>query len=253
MADRPRDDTWWIASDGKWYPPSLQPDSSVAQRDIRASTVNESAPTAVPGVLTRVLTAALVATSAVFGVASIFGLLYWESLRSGSEPTSPGTSAEDTFLGWSSFALLAMVLTGVIVLTWTFQTSRAFDARGSAGRRWRGAWTIGGWFIPFASFIIPKFVFNELEKISVVAYTGEDIGERWKEGTRSSVGDLWWLTWVAGLFMYQGAEVFLADAAVEADVVAMATLASAAAHAVLAGAGVALVFVLRRIEAASRT
>jgi hypothetical protein len=145
-----------------------------------------------------------------------------------------------------------MVVTGVVVLVWTFQMSKAFDARGAADRRWRGWWTIGSWFIPIATFVLPKLVFNELEKISQVPYTGDDIGDRWKGETRSAVGDLWWLLWVAGMFMYQVTQVYLTDPAVNAGTIAVASSLSGVAHAVLAAAGVALVVVVRRIDSESR-
>jgi hypothetical protein len=162
------------------------------------------------------------------------------------------SSAEDLFLGWSSFALFAMVVTGVLVLIWTYQTSKAFDARGPTGRKWRGAWTIGSWFIPFASFVLPKLVFNELERISQAPFTDDPIGDRWKSETRSGISDLWWLLWVAGLFMFQSTQVFLTDPSVDEGTIAVATSLSGVAHGLLAAAGVSLVVVVRRIEAVSR-
>lgn len=148
--------------------------------------------------------------------------------------------------------MFALVITGVVLLMWTFQTSRAFDHRGATGRRWRGAWTIGSWFVPFASFVLPKLVFNELERISRVPFTGDEIGEAWKDETRSAVGDLWWLLWIVGLFSYQATQVLLSDPGVDAGTSAVAASLSGVSHAVLAGAGVALVLVVRRIESDSR-
>jgi hypothetical protein len=258
MADRPRDDTWWIASDGKWYPPTLQPETAnvpAGTDDIDGITDGPSTTgsTSVPTVLTRIVSAALLASSAAFAVAAVFGLRFGSALGSTSTSDRSRTAVEDLFLGWSSLALFAMVVTGAVVLVWTFQTSRAFDARGASGRRWRGAWTIGAWFIPFASFVLPKLVYNELEKISQVPFTGADIGTRWKEEQRSTLSDLWWLLWVAGLFMYQSTQVFMSDPAVDPGTVAVATSLSGAAHLVLAAAGVALVVVIRRIDSASRS
>jgi len=198
------------------------------------------------------MSVALVITSGAFAVAAVFGLQYGSALRSGATSDPQQVSVEGLYLGWSSFALFAMVVTGVFVLVWTFQTSKVFDARGASGRRWRGAWTIGSWFIPLASFVLPRFVLSELEKISQVPFDGGDIGERWKEEPRSTVGDLWWLLWVSGLFMYQSTQVFLTDPSVDPGTIAVATSLAGAAHVVLAAAGVALVVVVRRIEAASQ-
>ena len=252
MADRPRDDTWWIASDGKWYPPTLQPDTSVEPAAHSKPSTSLDARTAVPGVLTRVVTAALAATSLAFVVAGIFGLRFGSTLRVASSSEQGRASAEEVFLGWSSFALFALLVTGVIVLVWIFQTSKAFDERGATGRRWRGAWTIGSWFVPLASFILPKLVFNELEKIAQVPSGDINVGEQWKSEARSGIGDLWWLLWVAGLFMLQTTQVFLTDPAIDPGTIAMASSLSGIAHVVLAAAGVVFIVVIRRIESASR-
>ena len=252
MADRPRDDTWWIASDGKWYPPTLHPDPTippVAEDDPATSTTGS---TAVPALLSRVLTSSLVATSAAFALAAFFGFQHGSQLRSGETLVDGRSGTEDLFLGWSSIALFALVVTGAVVLAWTFRTSKAFDMRGATHRRWRGAWTIGAWFIPLASFILPKLVFNELEKIAQVPFTGDAIGDRWKEESRSAIGDLWWLLWVTGLFLLQATQVFLTDPEVDSGTMAVAASLSGVAHFVLAAAGVALVVVVRRIAAASR-
>jgi hypothetical protein len=252
MADRPRDDTWWIASAGKWYPPTLQPDADAEAVSAEDPEPGTDGSTAVPHTLTLIVTTAIAATSGVFVVAGYLGLRYGSALNSASLSVPDRTSAEDVFLGWSSFALLALVVSGAVLLVWTFQTSKAFDARGASGRRWRGWWTIGAWFIPLASFVLPKLVFNEIEKIAQVPFPGEEIGERWKTESRSKTGDLWWLLWVVGLFMLQTTQVLLTDPAVDEGTIAIASSLSGVAHAVIAAAGVALVVVVRRIESSSR-
>lgn len=252
MADRPRDDAWWIASDGKWYPPNLQPDLSAAH------VVDAQSPRAlvgsavVPRLLTRIATGALVATSITFVVAAFLGLQYGTALRSASVSDESRASAEEVFLGWSSLAVFAMVVTGALILVWTFRTSKAFDARGATNRRWNRGWTIGSWFIPLASFVLPKLVFNELEMISQVPFVRDEIGDQWKEESHSAVGDLWWLLWVVGLFLFQATQMLLTDPAVDAGTVDIATSLSGLAHAILAAAGVALVVVMWRIESTSR-
>jgi hypothetical protein len=252
MADRPRDDAWWIASDGKWYPPNLQPDFSAAPVVDAQSSPAPVGSIVVPRLLTRIATGALIATSITFVVAAFFGLQYGTALRSNSVSDLSRASAEAVFLGWSSLAVFAMVVTGALILVWTFRTSKAFDARGAANRRWNRGWTIGAWFIPLASFVLPKLVFNELEKISQVPFVRDEIGNEWKEESHSAVGDLWWLLWVVGLFLFQATQVFLTDPTVDAGTVDIATSLSGLAHAILAAAGVALVVVMWRIEATSR-
>ena len=109
MADRPRDDEWWLASDGKWYPPELASDA----RDgaLPGSASPEATPgTVVPSVFTNVVGGLLTATSILMVVSSFFGLRYAGDLRSGRAVVSPGAedvgASEITYTGWLSVALL---------------------------------------------------------------------------------------------------------------------------------------------------
>jgi hypothetical protein len=254
MADRPRDDEWWLASDGKWYPPELASDA----RDgaLPGSASPEATPgTVVPSVFTNVVGGLLTATSILMVVSSFFGLRYAGDLRSGRAVVSPGAedvgASEITYTGWLSIALLMFVITGVVVLVWTYKTSKMLDARGATQRRWRGGWTIWSWIIPFANFVIPKLVFNEIEKISQTQYLGEPIGFSWKQMTRTRLADVWWLLWVGGVLLSQMSAVVNLGGEDEGTLATSVTMTSVS-YVFFAAAGVALALVLRRIEMFSR-
>ncbi|MEN8239862.1 MAG: DUF4328 domain-containing protein [Actinomycetota bacterium] len=253
MADRPRDDTWWIASDGKWYPPTLHPDPEAAPTSAVEHARSTERSSSIPVGLTRAVTAALAASTAMFAIAAVFGLRYGSALRSTTMSAGDVAATEEVFVGWSALALLALVMSGAVVLAWTFQTSKAFDHRGPTRRRWRGAWTIGSWFVPLASFVLPKLVFNELEKIAQIPFTGDDVGDDWTHQSRSTLGDLWWVLWLIGLFMVQATQIVMTEPSVDEETLALAASLSGAAHAALAGAGVAMFFLVRRIEVGSRS
>lgn len=57
---------------------------------------------------------------------------------------------------------------------------------------------MGGWFIPFANLVIPKLVFNEIDRMSLAELSPEPIGAEWKSKPRTVVGDMWWVLYVAG-------------------------------------------------------
>jgi len=252
LADRPRDD-WWLASDDKWYPPDLRPDVGITEPETWVPHSHRTSGTTVPRTLTKLLVWALLATSIFLVVAAFFGLRHAATVRSATSTPGSIETAEFVALGWSGIAVLGILVSGLLVIVWTFQTSKSLDARGTTGRRWRGGWTIGSWFIPIASLVLPKLVFNELERVVQVPYTGQPIGETWKTMSRSQLGDVWWLLWVAALIPLQIVQVLAADQIDDGGTIAMVATVTAISYALFAGAGVALAFVIRRIEQASRS
>jgi len=252
MADRPRDDGWWLASNGKWYPAELGPgDTPPEPTSTRRGATDISRP------LTVVVAVSLSIASIVLVGASIASFGYASALQKFSGELSDSeresiASVELTWAGWTGLALLLLIITGVLVMGWTYSTSKALDARGPISRRWRGAWTIGAWLIPFANLVLPKLVFNEIEKISQVPYGDVPVGEEWREYPRFQLGDLWWLLWLGGVIPSQITQILLGDPASDAGRLAILVNISAFTYALFAGAGVALVFLLRRIERSSR-
>jgi hypothetical protein len=252
MADRPRDDDWWLASDGKWYPADIGPGDSLPQAPTArraASDISRS--------FTVVVEVALAVASVVLVAASVAGFGYASALQKFSGVLSDAEngsleSVELTWAGWTGLALLLLVATGLLVMAWTYTTSRALDARGPIGRRWRGAWTVGAWLIPFANLVLPKLVFDEIEKIAQVPYGNVPVGDAWRDYSRFQLGDLWWLLWIGGVIPSQITQILLGDPGSDAGRLAILVSISSFTYALFAGAGVALVFLIRRVERSSR-
>lgn len=252
MADRPRNENWWLASDGKWYPPNL--DSGVESSEPER---RHHEPTALSMPFTRVVSLTLSAASVVLIVASFYGLRYASALQkySGQLSEAEVGALEDVELAWASWtalALLFLVVSGILVIGWAHSASKALDSRGPIGRRWRGAWTIGAWFIPFANLVLPKLVFNEIERVARVRYEGVPIGEEWRTIERSQLGDLWWLLWIAGVIPSQLTQILLGDPANDSGRLAVLINISSLTYALFCGAGIALALLVRRIERSSR-
>jgi hypothetical protein len=254
MSDRPREDGWWLASDGKWYPPDLASDQPEgAWRDAASAEVVSGS--VISSVFTKVVGGLLTATAVLMLVSSFFGFRFAADLRSGKAVLSPQvedvTASEIAYSGWLSVAVLMFVITGVVVIVWIYKTSKILDARGATGRRWRGAWTIWSWIIPFANFVLPKLVFNEIEKIAQVPYTGEEVKISWKVMTRTQLADVWWLLWIGGVLLSQVAAIVNLGTASEGTFATGVTLTSLS-YIFFAAAGIALALVIRRIEMFSR-
>jgi hypothetical protein len=252
MADRPRSDDWWLASDGKWYPPDLHP---AAEPDTTRDPppAGASGPTDVSRPLTHAVTIALMAASSLFIVAAFYGFRYAEELRSGNRvlttEDSPNLLA---FGGWLALALVAFLVAAVLTVVWTALASRVLDARGASGRRWRGGWTVGSWIIPIGNLVLPKLVYNELERGLAVPYRDEPIGESWRSINRTTLADAWWALWIGGLVVSQGAAL-VSDVDGSDEEFALALTINSAALLLIAAAGIALLFVIRRMAVVSTT
>lgn len=211
-------------------------------------------PTEVSRPLTYAATIAVMATSSLFVVTAFFGFLHADELR--SEPQA--ISAEsDTFLaysGWLSVTVIAFIVAGVLLLTWTARASRVLDARGATGRPWRGAWTVVSWLIPLANLVLPKLVYNELERGFAIPYRDAPLGEAWRSMDRTTLADAWWALWIAGFFVSQAAGFAVGPegATTTTDEQFALTLSIiSASFLVFAAAGFALLFVVRRIAVSS--
>ncbi|GMQ93582.1 MAG: hypothetical protein BMS9Abin12_1061 [Acidimicrobiia bacterium] len=252
MADRPRDDDWWLASDGRWYPPDLGPDADAVSLPEQQGSASSISPA-----FTLVTTIALSITSAILAGAAYAGLRYASALQKFSGELSESekdalASVELTWASWTALALLTLILTGVLVIGWTYSISRSLDSRSPIGRRWRGGWTIGAWLIPIANLVLPKLMLNEIEKIAQVPYAGVPVGEEWRRYSRSQLGDLWWLLWLGGVVPSQMVQLVIGNPAEDAGRLAIMVNITAFTYVMFAGAGIALALLVRRIESSSR-
>ncbi len=248
MADRPRHDDWWLASDGKWYPPELSPGAETAAVD--PARHDGGGPV---HRLTTVLATSLSLTSALFAGAAYSALRYGAALQEFSGDISDFDQeslapTELAWAGWTASALLMLAASGVLLITWAFRVSKILDLREPEGRRWRGGWVIGGWFIPFANLVLPKLMFNELERVAQVPNDGLAVGDRWRSLSQSRLSDAWWLLWLAGVLPSQIVQLSVGDPGRDAASLSRIVNASAFSYVMFVGAGVLLAMLVRRIE-----
>ena len=248
MADRPRNNDWWLASDGKWYPPELAPGAELHGSDGGSG----AGPTMISRGLTNAVSILVAVASGLLLVSALFGFRYASELRSlGDDALDPGrdpTTSELAFAGWVFLGGAMFMIAAVTTIVWVYTASRAGDARGATGRRWRGGWTIGSWVIPFANFVLPKFVFNELEKIFQVPFREVPIEDAWKSMDRTQLADLWWALWVAGSAVSVSSWILTpSDSASGAALGTGMTIASLT-MVLTAASGVIFVMVIRRIH-----
>jgi hypothetical protein len=109
--------------------------------------------------------AAAVALVALAG-AGVALFFIGESLDLIAALAAPGSAVEAAalvvlVLGLIVF-LAGFVGAAIAVPMWMHRAFRNLPALGEQGLRWSPAWAAGGWFIPFANFVIPYLVMREL-------------------------------------------------------------------------------------------
>ncbi|MDJ0790638.1 MAG: DUF4328 domain-containing protein [Acidimicrobiia bacterium] len=248
MADRPRNDDWWLASDGKWYPPELHPAAEHPSGGVSPT----GDQTAISAGLTNAVSILVGVASALLVMAAFFGFRFADELRelgdTATDLTRDPTASEFAYAGWFLLAGVMLAIAAVTTVVWVFTTSRAGDQRGATGRTWRGGWTVGSWVIPIANLVLPKLVFNELEKIFQVPYRGLPIEEEWRGYDRTALADLWWALWVAGSVVSLGGVFLSPGDADSGETLASGVTLTAFTMLLTAASGVFFILVVRRIR-----
>jgi hypothetical protein len=212
MSDRSQGEGWWLASDGKWYPPESRP----------AAPAPPAPPWAVvpqarlsSGLHTTVrvflfLTAG-VAGLAVVALANAIPKMdaYWSAPAGFDDAEwAAWTDAADLFTGAAGFAALAGVVLFILLLVWGNQAYRSLSRTGAEGRSWSSGWAVGGWFIPLAAMVIPRLVFSEIERLAHPDNGPAPIGEGWRRRPLLGTGLAWWILLIlAGLVSVVGVSV----------------------------------------------
>jgi hypothetical protein len=197
-----------VRRSGPPAPPIAQP---------RASAVDADLPfTAVPG-LSPLLTGWLVGLFGVSAAAAVgaaaTGL---KALRDYNTVLSSwanrGTrvdrwvSSDNVFVGTSLLFIAVWIATFVLLLVWMYKAHKATQHLWAGHRQWGAGWTIGGWFIPAAQFVIPKLVLNEIERIARSPRTAAGGAEEpHRRVPTAASGWAWWLLVAAGLIATRAA------------------------------------------------
>lgn len=176
MSDHPQGEGWWLASDGKWYPPESVPEPPASEASLIF--LSES--------LSRTVVGFLWVLAALNGLAVILDL----------GDVGADENAQITLGGLYTLGFLATV---VLFIVWFFKAYKAAQSRGGTGRRWSAGWAVGAWFIPFANLVIPKLVMNEIDRMSNPDAGPPPIDNRWEGLPRLQTSEWWWAVWIASI------------------------------------------------------
>ena len=214
MSDRPQGEGWWLASDGKWYPPESRP----------APPTPPAPAWAVPQtVLSRGLHVAvrvffyLSAAAAGLSVIALAGAIpkfsaWWNApLGSDADEWEAWEGASDLWGASAGLLGLAGLVLFILLLVWGSQAYRSLARSGAEGRSWSSGWAVGGWFIPLGNLVIPRLVLSEIERIAHPDNGPPPVGDRWRRLPLLGTGVAWWaLMLLTGVVGVAGAAVLSA-------------------------------------------
>lgn len=281
MSDESQGDGWWLASDGKWYPPESAPapvppppptappggtpwGSGPGGPVFAPPSVRMSAPHAptrrflssgLSGTLQGFLWAAgaVAAISATLAFATLIAFNDWWNAPVGSRAEerrlSDWRDVEDALAAASGFFVLLSIVVFVLMIVWMNQAHKVTQQLWSGNRAWSSGWTVGGWFIPLGNLVIPKLVVTEIERIAVAARSGGQVGSGWRTAPTAVVGWLWWVAWVIGIICNAVGNTLGDDLDSSASEVRAGYVLNGAGLALVAFSAVCAVFYVRRISA----
>lgn len=229
MSDSPQGTGWWLASDGKWYPPTSRPGrprlslstSEEQSRPPAAPSQPSSTPPAPPTLryLSKTLTGwvqgLLWASAGLQGLALITLLGLWSAYetyvtRGGSAQLDQWATAEETYSTFGALASLVWIATFVMLIVWWNQAYKATRRFFAESQRWSPGWAVGGWFIPLANLVIPRLVLNEIERTSSPPGPNERPADplAWRTRPLASIGMVFWVSIVAAIVLNRLAAAF---------------------------------------------
>jgi len=113
-----------------------------------------------------------------------------ENLRFGFNVRARANEVDDLAQAAGITLLVLSLATAVVFIIWMFRAAQNNAALGREHPRFGPGWAIGGWFIPFAFFVIPVLVMQDLWRGSTTLTARGDM--RWKIADRSALVGWWW-------------------------------------------------------------
>lgn len=208
MSDTTQGPGWWLASDGRWYPPHLAPgaaDGSWAGPGPGWDPYRTAPSTVSPqlALALRIVFWIMVGVSAIRLLMALVGWIAYASFH--GDPSRSSYDRWRTVDGvtnaWGLLVTLTALALLVLVIVWSWQAHRTVTDLG-ARPSWRIGWTIGAWFACCAAIILPKLVLDAIEKGALAPRHGGRVTARWDVRPTAAIGWVWWVALVGSFVRF---------------------------------------------------
>ena len=123
-------------------------------------------------------------------------------IKAGTATLREAQHADDLVRAATLVGLCFAVATGVVFILWQWRSAKNAEAFGQTAARYRPGWSIGGWFVPLANFVIPVLIMQDLWRSSDPHLSPEDGRRR----PRSALVGWWWAAFVVACWAARGAD-----------------------------------------------
>ncbi len=217
MSDVAQGPGWWLASDGRWYPPELAPaDPSGTTPAPQWWTPAHVPAASVSSALATALRITFWIVAGLSGVRLLLNVAAWVTYANFHDAGTRSTF--DTWRNvniagnvWTLPQALGSLTLLVLTIVWSWQAHRTVTSLG-ATPRWRIGWTIGAWFVCCAALVMPKLVLNSIERGALSPRRDGRVRVRWDTRATVPIGWVWWIALVLSFFRIESSSSSTGDA-----------------------------------------
>lgn len=202
MSDTPQSENWWLASNGKWYPPTASSGMPLPPPPPTARTAG--GPNKVPSGLSGTLQGFMWAAAATLAISALLGIGGFSALDSAWNSNGNWQAVEDidTAIGiFSGLQVLIALVTFVLIIVWSYRAYSVSEALGANHRSFSSGWAIGAWFIPLANALLPRLVLRDIEKV-ISEQNSIGGGGSVQSSPPAALGWIWWASYVVCNALY---------------------------------------------------
>ena len=213
MSDIQQGPGWWLASDGKWYPPQSEqlppPPPPTMPAYVNGPNNGSQRIESVSQGLSVWLQVLLYISAgfmviAAFLIPSVISAAqnYYDASNSASNQAFyDWIDAEDRFAAFFGLYILVAMPVFVLLIVFLHRAHKSSQSLWAGHRKWSQGWAVGSWFIPFANFIIVPQVFREIDRIASAPRNAGRVDDGWQRSKGDTQLILWWVLYGVGTIL----------------------------------------------------